>query len=106
MTEGIIEGAAAAGARLVFADDTWMYGKVNGPMTEDLPPRPVSGKGVLRAWLAEMLLRAHEGGKVRATIGRAAELYGPGVQSLLGRNLFVPALGGKRPGGSATPTYP
>ncbi len=96
MTEGIIEGAAAAGARLVFADDTWMYGSVDGPMTEDLPYRPVSGKGILRAWLAEMLLCAHEGGKVRTTIGRAAELYGPGVQSLLGRNLFVPALRGKK----------
>ena len=111
MTEGIIEGAAAAGAKLVFADDTWMYGKVNGPMAEELPPRPVSGKGILRAWLAEMLLRAHEGGKVRATIGRAAELYGPSVQSLLGRNLFARALGGKRawwigdPDLPLTPTY-
>ncbi len=49
MMEGVIEGAASAGARVVFADDTWMYGKVDGPMTEDLPHRPVSNKGVLRA---------------------------------------------------------
>jgi nucleoside-diphosphate-sugar epimerase len=111
MTEGIIEGAAAAGARLVFADDTWMYGKANAPMTEDLPPRPVSGKGILRAWLAEMLLRAHESGKVPTTIGRAAELYGPSVQSLLARNVFVPALQGKKarwigdPDVPLTPTY-
>src|SRR3712207_5630055 len=41
MMEAIIAGAASAGAKLVFADDTWMYGKPDGPMTEDLPSRPV-----------------------------------------------------------------
>lgn len=54
--EATIAGAAAADAKLVFADDTWMYGKVNGPMTEDLPSRPISNKRVLRAWLADMML--------------------------------------------------
>ena len=96
MMEAAIEGAASADAKLVFADDTWMYGKVEGPMTEDLPYRPVSGKGVLRAWLAEMLLRAHDRGIVRATIGRAGELYGPAVESVLGRNLFGAALKGRK----------
>jgi nucleoside-diphosphate-sugar epimerase len=94
--EAIIEGAAAADAKLVFADDTWMYGKVDRPMTEDLPSRPVSNKGVLRAWLAEMLLSAHSRGKVRAVIGRGGELYGPLVESVLGQNLFGAALAGKK----------
>ena len=112
MMEAVIEGAASADAKLVFADDTWMYGKVEGPMTEDLPYRPVSGKGVLRAWLAEMLLRAHDRGIVRgATIGRAGELYGPAVESVLGRNLFGAALKGKKarfigdPDQPLTPTF-
>jgi nucleoside-diphosphate-sugar epimerase len=111
MMEAVIEGAASAGAKLVFADDTWMYGKVEGPMTEDLPYRPVSGKGVLRAWLAEMLLRAHDRGTVRVAIGRAGELYGPAVESVLGRNLFEEALKGKRvrfignPDVPLTPTF-
>jgi len=96
MMEAVIEGSAYANAKLVFADDTWMYGKVSGPMTEDLPYRPVSDTGVLRAWLAEMLLRAHDRGRVRATIGRASELYGPVVESVLGRNLFGAALKGKK----------
>jgi nucleoside-diphosphate-sugar epimerase len=94
--EATIEGAAAANAKLVFADDTWMYGKVDGPMTEDLPSRPVSNKGVLRAWLAEMLLSAHSKGKVQAVIGRGGELYGPIVESVLGQNLFGAALAGKK----------
>jgi nucleoside-diphosphate-sugar epimerase len=111
MMEAVIEGASSADAKLVFADDTWMYGKVASPMTEELPYRPVSGKRVLRAWLAEMLMHAHDRGILRATIGRAGELYGPAVESLLGRNLFGPALNGKKarfigdPDVPLTPTF-
>lgn len=90
--DGVLAGARAADARMVFADDTWMYGRVTGPMTEALPYRPVSDKGVLRAWLAERVIAAHTGGQVRTVIGRAPELYGPAVESLLGHNLFGPAL--------------
>jgi nucleoside-diphosphate-sugar epimerase len=91
--DGVLAGAGAADARMVFVDDTWMYGRVSGPMTEDLPSRPVSHKGVLRAWLAERVLAAHTGGRVRTVIGRAPELYGPAVESVLGRTVFGPALG-------------
>lgn len=94
--DGVLAGAEAAGARMVFVDDTWMYGQVNGPMTEDLPSRPVSDKGVLRAWLAEKVLAAHASGRVRTVIGRAPELYGPAVESVLGRNIFGPALSGRK----------
>ncbi len=90
--DGVLAGARGAGARMVFADDTWMYGRVSGAMTEDLPYRPVSDKGVLRAWLAERVLAAHHRGQVQTVIGRAPELYGPNVDSLLGRNLFGTAL--------------
>jgi hypothetical protein len=37
--------AKRAGARLVFFDNVYMYGKVDGPMTEETPFRPVSRKG-------------------------------------------------------------
>lgn len=93
--DGVLAGAAAAGAVLVFADDTWMYGRVTGPMTEDTPVRPVSDKGVLRAWLAERVLAAHHRGDVRAVVGRAGELFGPRVESVLARNLFSAALRGR-----------
>ena len=91
--DGVLAGARAADARMVFVDDTWMYGRVDRPMTEDLPHRPVSNKGVLRAWLAERVLAAHTSGQVRTVIGRAPELYGPAVESVLGRNVFGPAVG-------------
>ena len=90
--DGVLAGAQSVDARMVFVDDTWMYGRVSAPMTEDLPYRPVSNKGVLRAWLAERVLAAHATGHVRTVIGRAPELYGPGVESVLGRNIFAPAL--------------
>jgi nucleoside-diphosphate-sugar epimerase len=91
--DGVLAGARAADARMVFVDDTWMYGRVDGPMTEDAPHRPVSNKGVLRAWLAERVLAAHASGQVRTVIGRAPELYGPAVESVLGRTVFGPAVG-------------
>lgn len=94
--DGILAGAQSANARMVFVDDTWMYGQVSGPMTEDLPYRPVSNKGVLRAWLAERVLAAHTAGRVRVVIGRATELYGPAVESVLGRNVFGAAMGNGR----------
>lgn len=97
VTRSLIAAAGAAGAVLAFADDTWMYGKVDRPMTEDMPSRPVSNLGVLRAWLAEMLLAAEHRGDVRVVIARAGELYGPKVESLFGPNLFGRALAGKRP---------
>ena len=52
VTDVLVDAASEVGARLVYADDTWMYGRVSGPMTEDTPWRPVSSKGVLRAWIA------------------------------------------------------
>ena len=50
---------------------------------------------MLRAWLAERVLAAHHRGDVRAVIGRGGELFGPGVESFLGRNLFAAALRGR-----------
>lgn len=94
-TRALLAAAGAAGARLVFADDTWMYGRVDAPMREDTPAAPVSGKGVLRAWLAEMVLAAHARGDVETVIGRAPELWGPGVESLLAAGIFASAAEGR-----------
>jgi nucleoside-diphosphate-sugar epimerase len=97
MTRAIAQAAGRTGARLVYADDTWMYGRLDGPISEQTPENPVSHKGVLRAWLAEMLLAAHARGDVEVTIGRASELFGPGVGSLLGDNLLGAIARGKSP---------
>jgi nucleoside-diphosphate-sugar epimerase len=51
-----IEAAKRANARLVFFDNVYMYGKVEGVMTEQTPFRPSSKKGEIRAQIATMLL--------------------------------------------------
>ena len=95
---GIIEGAGAAGAKLVSAESVYMYGEVSGPMTEDLPYAATTRKGRIRAQLTEMLMDAHKSGKVRATIGRAPDFYGPGAEitTIYGGRVFYPALAGKK----------
>ena len=93
---GIIVGAEAAGARLVFADNLYGYGAVAGPLTEDLPYDATGPKGQTRAHVAETLMEAHAMGKVRATIGRSSDFFGPGVrQSHMGERVFEPILTGK-----------
>jgi nucleoside-diphosphate-sugar epimerase len=93
---GIVTGAAAAGARVVYADNLYAYGRVDGPLTEDLPNRAQGPNGRVRAALAEGLLDAHRSGRVLATIGRASDYYGPrGLESAAGERLFKPALQGK-----------
>jgi nucleoside-diphosphate-sugar epimerase len=93
---GIIEGAAAAGARLVYGDNLYAYGPVDGPIREDLPYRPVGPNTKARAEVATTLMNAHSVGKVRATIGRASDFYGPRArQSKAGDGIFARALAGK-----------
>jgi nucleoside-diphosphate-sugar epimerase len=45
MTRAVIDGAAAAGAKLVFADNLYVYGPPDGPMTEETPQRAQGKKG-------------------------------------------------------------
>ena len=76
-----IEAAEPANAKLVFFDNVYMYGKVEGVMTEQTPFRPSSKKGEIRAQIATMLLDEMKTGNLTALIARAADFYGPGVQN-------------------------
>ncbi len=76
-----IEASKRAGAKLVFFDNVYMYGKVDGPMTEESPFRPCSKKGEIRAEIATTLLNEIQAGSLTALIARAADFYGPGIRS-------------------------
>lgn len=92
----IVAGVAASGAKLIVAENLYMYGPVGGPMTEDLPNAATTRKGRTRARMSEALLEAHRAGRVRVAIGRASDFYGPGVlDSALGERVFRSALAGK-----------
>jgi len=45
LTQSIADAAAGAGARLVYADNPYTYGPVQGPITEDLPALATTKKG-------------------------------------------------------------
>jgi nucleoside-diphosphate-sugar epimerase len=72
-----IEACKRAGARLVFFDNVYMYGRVNGTMTEETPFNPCSRKGEIRAQIATTLLNEIQAGSLTAIIARAADFYGP-----------------------------
>lgn len=96
LMNGIIEGASAAHAKLVYGDNLYAYGRVDGPLTEDLPYRPIGPNTRARADVANTLMAAHAAGKIRATIGRASDFYGPYArQSTAGDSIFARALVGK-----------
>src|ERR1700761_5609414 len=64
------------GARLIFFDNVYMYGLVDGPMKEDTPYKPSSVKGTVRAKIADQLMDEAKAGNVKASIARGADFYG------------------------------
>lgn len=94
---GVLEGAAAAGAKLIAMENVYMYGNTHGkPMTEDMPYNAHTKKGKLRAQMAQDLIKAHEQGKVRVAMGRASDFFGPRtLVTAIGERVFYPALAGK-----------
>jgi nucleoside-diphosphate-sugar epimerase len=96
LQEGILAGAIAADAKLIYGDNLYGYGSVKTPMREDLPYAATTNKGKMRADLAETLMSAHRVGRVRVAIARASDFYGEGVlNSTFGDRVFMPAIQGK-----------
>ncbi|MBC7647070.1 MAG: NAD-dependent epimerase/dehydratase family protein [Pseudopedobacter sp.] len=96
MLEGFLAAGRSSGARLVYVDNLYMYGKNTVNMSEKMPEEPISRKGILRAKLGRRLLEAHRAGEVQATVARASDFYGPGVEnSMLGTANFRGLLSGK-----------
>lgn len=74
-----IEACARHDCTLVFFDNVYAYGKVDGVMTEQTPYNPCSRKGEVRARIATTLMDEVAKGTLRAMIVRAADFYGPGA---------------------------
>ena len=64
-------------AALVFFDNVYTYGIVNGIMTESTPIKPSSEKGAIRTAILNMLYSEMRAGKLKALIARSADFYGP-----------------------------
>jgi nucleoside-diphosphate-sugar epimerase len=74
-----IEACKRERAKLIFFDNVYMYGKANGPLTEETPYAPVSRKGEIRAEIATTLMKQVKAGNLTAIIARSADFYGPGA---------------------------
>jgi len=93
------DATAEAGARLVFADNLYMYGPGSSPMTETTPQRATDRKGAQRIRLAADLLARHARGELEVAIGRSSDYFGPhGVNTGPGERVFGAALQGKAAG--------
>lgn len=66
IVQNTIDACKENGAKLIFFDNVYMYGRVDGPMTEETPYNPCSRKGELRAQMANAL---HGGGHGRKRHG-------------------------------------
>jgi nucleoside-diphosphate-sugar epimerase len=93
-----IEACKRAGAKLVFFDNVYMYGRVTGPMTEETPFNPCSLKGEIRAKVATSLIGEWKSGALSGLIARSADFYGPSADNSVA-NIFVfkPLSKGKKP---------
>jgi nucleoside-diphosphate-sugar epimerase len=94
----VINACIASDAKLVFFDNVYMYGRVNGEMTEETPYRPSSRKGAVRAEIARMLQEEMAAGTITAVIARAVDFYGPRAtdKSAAGQLVFENLKKGKK----------
>jgi nucleoside-diphosphate-sugar epimerase len=81
----IVEIAAATGARVVFADNLYMYGPQRAPLTEDMPLSGYGAKPAARSAVTRIWQEASATGRIKFAALRAPDFYGPGVTlSVLG----------------------
>lgn len=87
-----IEACKRAGAKLVFFDNVYAYGRVVGPMTEQTPFNPCSRKGEVRARIATTLLEEVARGNLVGLIARSADFYGPNARSSIANLMVIDRL--------------
>jgi len=75
--KNVIDACKNYGSKLIFFDNVYMYGLVDGKMTEETPYFPCSIKGEIRATVANMLVNEMKHNNLQAMIARSADFYGP-----------------------------
>lgn len=97
--QNVISACKEHKTKLVFFDNIYMYeGSKLDPITEELPKKPPSKKGEVRAELTRMIWNAQKYKGLRALIARAADFYGPAIEnvSMLTETVFNPLSEGKK----------
>jgi nucleoside-diphosphate-sugar epimerase len=94
--QNVIDACKSAGSKLVFFDNVYAYGRVNGWMTEETPYNPVSKKGEVRKHIAEMLMNEVKQGRINAMIVRSADFYGQDTLAAITETVFKNYAAGKK----------
>ncbi|MFJ9456556.1 NAD-dependent epimerase/dehydratase family protein [Kitasatospora sp. NPDC101447] len=81
LAASLLAAAERTGSDYVMLGNTYGYGPVDGPVTEELPMEPSSVKGRVRAHMWHDALAAYEAGRVRVTEVRASDYLGAGAYS-------------------------
>lgn len=92
-----LDAAVAAGVKhIILIGTVYPYGRARTtPVREDHPREPHTFKGRMRKSQEDLLMQAHADGRIRATVLRLPDFYGPGVEnSLLHRAVLAAANGG------------
>jgi nucleoside-diphosphate-sugar epimerase len=87
LSEALLTAAERTGAGYVNLNNAYGYGPVDGPLTDDLPLRPTTIKGQVRATMYRDGLAAHESGRLRFTEVRPADYLGVGAVAMF--NLMI-----------------
>ncbi len=92
----IVQATQAAGAPLMVVENLYGYGPHDGLLTEDLPMRPTTRKGTVRAEMWRALHDASTRGELEMAVVRGSDFVGPGVEgSAFGTRFFDPLRRGK-----------
>jgi nucleoside-diphosphate-sugar epimerase len=81
ISNALVTACEKTGTKIVYFDNVYLYGPapLPVPFDETTPRNPPSRKGKARKTAVEIVMAAHRAGRVRATVGRAADFYGPGA---------------------------
>lgn len=96
--QNVVDACASHQCKLVFFDNIYMYHPSEmGNITELSKKDPQSGKGKVRLQILNILWKAHQEGRIQATVARAADFYGPnaGGVSVIDAGVLQPLKAGK-----------
>ena len=98
MHRALLSAAERTRAVLVMMDNLYAFGPgTTMPMRENDEMRATGTKGGVRAAMAKELLQAHAAGRIRATLVRASDFFGPAVTgSAFGERAVPRVLAGKK----------
>ena len=77
LMQNVINACTKANAKLIFLDNMYMYSQpLETPFTESCPQNPITKKGLARKATVDLLLTAIAKDRIKAVIGRSADIYG------------------------------